>query len=194
MPNAVPGDVIFVDTDNDGTITDEDRTMIGNPYPDVTYGLGINLAYKGIDLSITGYGVAGNQIARSYRSGTDKPYDNYTVEMLGRWHGEGTSNRLPSMNGSAINWQYVSDLYIEDGDYFRITNITLGFDFKKVFKRLPFQQLRVYGSVTNPFTITKYSGMDPEVGYGGGENWANGIDLGYYPGSRTYMIGVGIKY
>lgn len=194
MPNAVPGDVIFVDTDNDGTITDEDRTMIGNPYPDVTYGLGINLAYKGIDLSITGYGVAGNQIARSYRSGTDKPYDNYTVEVLGRWHGEGTSNRLPSMNGSAINWQYVSDLYIEDGDYFRITNITLGFDFKKVFKRLPFQQLRVYGSVTNPFTITKYSGMDPEVGYGGGENWANGIDLGYYPGSRTYMIGVGIKY
>jgi len=194
MPSAKPGDVIFVDRNNDGKITPEDRGMIGNPYPDVTYGLAINLAYKGIDLAINGYGVAGNQIARSYRSGTDKPYDNYTTEMLGRWHGEGTSNRLPSMNGSAINWQYVSDLYIEDGDYFRITNITLGFDFKKFFNRLPFEQLRVYGSVQNPFTITKYSGMDPEIGYGGGEAWANGIDLGYYPGSRTFMFGIGIKY
>lgn len=194
MPSAKPGDVIFVDRDHDGKITPTDRGMIGNPYPDVTYGLAVNLAYKGVDLSITGYGVAGSQIAKSYRSGTDKPYDNYTTDMLGRWHGEGTSNRLPSMNGSAINWQYVSDLYLEDGDYFRITNITLGFDFKKVFKRLPFQQMRVYGSVQNPFTFTKYSGMDPEVGYGGGESWASGIDLGYYPGSRTFMIGVGIKY
>lgn len=195
MPSAKPGDVIFQDLDNDGTITSEDRTMIGNPYPDVTFGLSLNLAYKGFDFLVNGYGVAGNQIARSYRSGTDKPYDNYIAEdYLNSWHGEGTSNRLPAINGSAINWQYVSDLYIEDGDYFRITNITLGYDFKKVFKQLPLQQLRVYASVTNPFTFTKYTGMDPEVGYGGGDTWASGIDLGYYPGSRTYMIGVGIKY
>ena len=195
MPSAKPGDVIFQDLDNDGTITTDDRTMIGNPYPDVTYGVSLNLAYKGFDFLINGYGVAGNQIARSYRSGTDKPYDNYiTDDYLNSWHGEGTSNRLPAINGSAINWQYVSDLYIEDGDYFRITNITLGYDFKKVFKQLPLQQLRVYASVTNPFTFTKYTGMDPEVGYGGGDTWASGIDLGYYPGSRTYMIGVGIKY
>lgn len=194
MPSAKPGDVIFVDRNNDGAITTDDRGMIGNPYPDITYGISLNLEYKGVDLSVTGYGVAGNQIARCYRGGTDKPYDNYTTEILGRWHGEGTSNRLPALNGSAINWQYVSDLYIEDGDYFRITNITLGFDFKKVFAKLPLQSLRVYASVQNPFTITKYSGMDPEVGYGGGEAWASGIDLGYYPGSRTYMVGVGIKY
>ena len=194
MPTAKPGDVIFVDRDGNGSISPDDRGMIGNPYPDVTYGLSVNLAYKWVDLAITSYGVAGNQIARSYRSGTDKPYDNYTDEMLGRWHGEGTSNRLPSMNGSAINWQYVSDLYIEDGDYFRITDITVGFDFKKMFPRIPFRELRVYGSVQNPFTFTKYSGMDPEIGYGGGDSWASGIDLGYYPGSRTYMIGVGIKY
>ena len=194
MPSAKPGDVIFVDRDNDGTITPEDRTSIGNPYPDVTYGLNINLGYKGFDLAINSYGVTGNQIARSYRSGTDKPYDNYTTEMLGRWHGEGTSNRLPSMNGSALNWQYVSDLYIEDGDYFRISNITLGYDFKTAFPRMPFQRIRLYATVQNPFTFTKYSGMDPEIGYGGGDSWASGIDLGYYPGSRSYMFGLSIEY
>ena len=194
MPAAKPGDVIFVDTDGDGTITTEDRTDIGNPYPDLTYGINITLAYKGFDLAVNGYGVAGNQIARSYRSGTDKPYDNYTTEILGRWTGEGTSNRLPAINGSAINWQYVSDLYIEDGDYFRITNITLGYDFKSLFPRMPLQRLRVYGSVQNPFTFTRYSGMDPEIGYGGGDAWASGIDLGYYPGSRSYLVGLSIEY
>lgn len=194
MPAAKPGDVIFVDTDGDGTITTEDRTDIGNPYPDLTYGININLAYNGFDLAVNGYGVAGNQIARSYRSGTDKPYDNYTTEILGRWTGEGTSNRLPAINGSAINWQYVSDLYIEDGDYFRITNITLGYDFKSLFPRMPLQRLRVYGSVQNPFTFTRYSGMDPEIGYGGGDAWASGIDLGYYPGSRSYLVGLSIEY
>lgn len=194
MPSAKPGDVIFVDTDGDGTITPEDRTMIGNPYPDLTYGINLNFAYKGFDLSINSYGVAGNQIARSYRSGTDKPYDNYTTEILNRWTGEGTSNRLPAINGSAINWQYVSDLYIEDGDYFRITNITLGYDFKQAFPRLPLQKLRLYGSVQNPFTFTKYSGMDPEIGYGAGDSWASGIDLGYYPGSRSFLIGLSIEY
>lgn len=98
------------------------------------------------------------------------------------------------MNGSAINWQYVSDLYIEDGDYFRITNITLGYDFKRLLPRLPLSKLRLYGSVQNPFTFTKYSGMDPEIGYGGGDSWASGIDLGYYPGSRSYLIGLSIEY
>lgn len=194
MPAAKPGDVIFVDTDGDGTITPEDRVDIGNPYPDLTYGLNISLGYKGFDFALNGYGVAGNQIARSYRSGTDKPYDNYTTEILNRWTGEGTSNRLPAINGSSINWQYVSDLYIENGDYFRITNITLGYDFKSLFKRLPLQRLRLYASVQNPFTITKYSGMDPEIGYGAGDNWASGIDLGYYPGSRSYMFGLSIEY
>ena len=194
MPSAKPGDVIFIDRDGDGTITPEDRTSIGNPYPDLTYGLNIMLGYKGFDFSLTGYGVAGNQIARSYRSGTDKPYDNYTTDILGRWYGEGTSNRLPAINGSAVNWQYVSDIYIEDGDYFRITNITLGYDFKRLCPRLPLSKLRLYAAVQNPFTFTKYSGMDPEIGYGAGNNWASGIDLGYYPGSRSYLIGLSIEY
>lgn len=194
MPNAKPGDVKFIDYNSNGIIDTEDRTTIGNPNPDYTFGASLNLEWKGIDLSITGYGTAGSQIAKSYRSSTDHPLDNYTTESLNRWHGEGTSNYLPSIDGSSINWQYVSDLYIEDGDYFKISNITLGYNFKKTFKRLPLSQLRIYGTIQNLFTISKYSGMDPEIGYGGEDSWASGIDLGYYPSARTYMVGVNITY
>lgn len=196
MPNAKPGDVRFVDRNGNGIIDDEDRTEIGNPHPDLTYGITINLEYKGFDFSVTGYGVAGNQIAKSYRNYIDKTFDNYTTDILNRWHGEGTSNRLPSVSSDAspINWQYVSDLYIENGDYFRITNLSLGYDLKRIFKSLPLSQIRIYGAVNNLCTFTKYSGMDPEVGYNGGLSWLSGVDVGYYPGARSYMIGFSIKY
>lgn len=194
QPDAQPGDVQFVDYNNDGTISDEDKTFIGNPHPDITYGVTVTLGYKGFDFSVTGYGVAGNQIAKSYRNYTDKTFDNYTTDILGRWHGEGTSDRLPAINGSSVNYGRVSDLYIEDGDYFRITNVTLGYDFRQLFESKFISQLRLYGSVQNLFTFTKYSGMDPEVGYGGGDSWTSGFDLGYYPGARTYMVGLNIKF
>ncbi len=194
MPDAQPGDVIFKDLNNNGVIDDGDKTFIGDPHPDVTYGLSITLGYKGFDFAVTGYGVAGNQIAKSYRNNTNTTFDNYTTEILGRWHGEGTSNRLPAIDGSAINYGYVSDLYIEDGDYFRISNVTLGYDFTRLFKSKYISQLRLYASVQNLFTFTNYSGMDPEIGYGGGDNWTSGIDLGYYPGARTYMFGVNLKF
>ena len=194
QPDAKPGDVIFMDLNNNGTIDDADKTFIGDPHPDVTYGVSISLGYKGFDLAITGYGVAGNQIAKSYRNNTNTTFDNYTTEILDRWHGEGTSNRLPSINGSSINWGYVSDLYIEDGDYFRISNITLGYDFSRIIKSKFISQFRLYASVQNLFTFTNYSGMDPEIGYGGGDDWTSGIDLGYYPGARTYMFGVNLKF
>lgn len=194
LPDAKPGDVKFVDRNKNGEIDQDDRCMIGNPHPDFTYGLSLNMEWKGIDLSITGYGVVGVQNAKSYRSYGNKALDNYTTDDLARWYGEGTSNRLPSINGSSINWQYVSDLYIEDADFFKITNLTLGYDFKKIFKKLPLNQLRVYGTVQNLVTFTKYSGMDPEVGYGGDTAWATGVDLGFYPSARTYMVGINIKY
>lgn len=98
------------------------------------------------------------------------------------------STEAPSTNG------YVSDLYIEDGDYFRISNVTLGYDFTRLFKSKYISQLRLYASVQNLFTFTNYSGMDPEIGYGGGDDWTSGIDLGYYPGARTYMFGVNLKF
>lgn len=189
-----PGDVIWVDTNHDGKIDLNDRTMIGDPHPDCTVGISVNLGWKGFDLSATMNGVMGNQIMKSYRSFVDYPKNNYTSEIFGRWHGEGTSNRLPRLtSGTSTNWQFISDLYMENGDYLRMQNLSIGYDFKKLFKHLPLQQLRLYFAANNLFTITGYTGMDPEVGYGGTDTWASGIDLGFYPSPRTYMFGVNIK-
>lgn len=191
-----PGDVIWADTDNSGTLDANDRTMIGNPNPDLTMGLSLNASWKAIDFSITTYGAFGQQILKCYRDFSSSPLNNYTAEIFQRWHGEGTSDKFPRLSSaSSSNWNRVSDIYIEDGDYLKIKNITVGFDFKKAFKKLPVQQLRLYLTAQNLFTFTGYSGMDPEIGYGGDDyGWASGIDLGYYPSARTYMIGLNVKF
>lgn len=194
MPSAKPGDIKFLDLNGNGTIEEDDKTMIGDPHPDFTYGINLSLGYKGFDFSINGYGVAGNQIAKSYRNWTNKIFNNYTTESLGAWDGEGTSNTIPAVNGNPINRSYFSELYVEDADYFRITNITLGYDFKNVLSSLPISQFRIYGTVQNAYTFTKYTGMDPEVGYNAGDSWASGIDIGFYPSARTIMIGCNIKF
>lgn len=195
LPGTREGDVIWVDHDGDGEITPDDRDMIGNPHPDFNLGVSLNASYKGFDLSMTMTGVFGNQIMRSYRSWSDSPKDNYTADIFGRWHGEGTSNRFPRLSTNVhTNRQYVSDLYVEDGDYFRMQNITLGYDFKKLFPNMILQQARLYVTAQNLFTITGYQGMDPEVGYGHGKSWVSGIDCGFYPSPRTYIIGVNLKF
>ena len=195
LPNAQPGDVIFVDNNRDGSITDEDKTIIGNPHPDFSGGLNINLGYKGIDLAVTAIGSFGHQIAKSYRSFADSPLQNYTTDIFERWHGEGTSNKLPRLtSGSHTNNQYISDIYIENGDFVKIQNITLGYDLQQIWKTSPFSQTRFYATVQNPFTFTKYSGMDPEIGYGYDAPWVSGIDLGFYPQPRTVMFGLNLKF
>lgn len=195
MPNAKPGDVRFVDTDGNGTITTDDRSMLGDPNPKFNYGASISFEYKAFDLSVTGYGVSGNQIVKSYRVNSVLNTSNYTSDMLNRWHGEGTSNRLPSLNGSIANWQNVSDLYIENGDFFRISNITVGMDIRKFLKVCPLQQIRFYVSGQNLFTFTQYSGLDPEVSaYTGAQSWARGIDLGNYPIAYSFLVGLSIRY
>jgi len=192
--NAQPGDVIFVDTNNDGAITDDDRVMIGDPNPDYTLGFSVNLGYKGFDFMVSATGAFGHQILKSYRRWVDRPFDNYTDEIYGRWHGEGTSNKIPRLTASShLNRQNISDLYVEDGDYVKIQNVTVGYDFKKLFPNMPLGQARLYVSAQNLFTITGYSGMDPEVGYGN-QSWARGIDLGFYPSPRTYLVGVNLKF
>jgi len=195
MPDAQPGDVRFVDRNGNGVIDGDDRTMIGNPHPDYTMGLSLHAAWRGFDLSITGNGTFGNEIAQSYRDWAMSGTDNYTMDIVkNRWHGEGSSNKYPRLTSTPhINWSYVSDLFIHKGDYFRISNLTLGYDFKKLFKSIPLQQLRFYGTVQNLYTFTSYNGFDPEGGYGGND-WASGIDLGFYPGARTFIIGANIKF
>jgi len=195
--SAQPGDVIFVDTNGDGQISDADRTMIGNPNPDFIVGMNLNLAYRGFDLSVTANGAFGHQIAKSYRSFADYPLQNYTTEIFGRWTGEGSSNLLPRMtSGSHTNWQNISDIYIENADYVRIQNVTIGYDFKRLFPRMPLGQARIYLTAQNLFTFTGYSGMDPEVGASAIDDydWARGIDVGFYPSPRTYMVGVNLKF
>ena len=193
--DAKPGDLIFVDTNNDGVISDDDRTMIGNPHPDFTAGLNFWMAYKGFDLNITGYGAFGQQIAKSYRSLIDRPTDSYTRDLFNCWSGEGTSNRLPLWTTcSDRNWTNVSDIYIENGDYFKISNVTIGYDFARLLRSNFISKARLYFTAQNLLTITKYSGMDPEIGYGYGEDWVSGIDLGYYPSARTFLVGVNIQF
>jgi len=193
--NPQPGDVIFVDTNGDGAITSEDKVEIGNPHPDFTMGFSFNLAYKGFDLAVTTNGAFGHQIAKSYRSFADSKVQNYTTDIFGRWHGEGTSNKLPRLSsGSHVNWQEISDIYIEDADYVKIQNVTFGYDFKKLLPNIPFGQARLYVSGQNLYTFTKYSGQDPEIGYGGGQSWVSGVDLGFYPSPRTYLVGVNLKF
>ncbi len=195
-----PGDLIFVDTNADGTIDTNDKVEIGNPHPDYTIGFGFNLGYKGFDLNVAGTGSFGQQIAKSYRSFADTKTQNYTTDIFARWHGEGTSNKLPRLtSGSNTNWQEISDIYIENGDFVKIQNVTVGYDFKKLLPKLPFAQARLYITGQNLYTFTKYSGQDPEVGYSPTvdnkeQSWASGIDLGFYPSPRTFLIGVNVKF
>jgi TonB-linked SusC/RagA family outer membrane protein len=199
----VPGDLRFVDKNKDGAISNADKVMIGNPHPDFIFGLQISADYKGIYLQLTGNGAAGNQIAKNYRS-VDNYRHNYTKEVYDqRWHGEGTSDQYPRLvRGGHKNYQYISDIYIYNGDFFRISNLTLGYDFKQLFKKMPLAELRLYGSAKNLYTFTSYPGMDPEVGYSPTDDnnsdrnfpWGSGIDLGLYPQSRTFMIGLNITF
>lgn len=193
--NTVPGDVIWCDVNQDGVIDANDRTNIGNPHPDLTMGLSFNIAWKGLDMSVTTFGAFGHQIMKCYRDFSGSPLNNYTAEVFNRWHGEGTSNEFPRLSSaSSSNWNRMSTLYIEDADFWKVKNVTIGYDFKQLFKKIPMQQLRLYFSAQNLFTITGYSGMDPEVGYGSSHGWASGIDGGFYPSARTFMIGANIKF
>lgn len=193
--NTQPGDLIFVDTNHDNKIDSKDRTMIGNPYPKVNMGFNVNLEYKGFDMNIATVAVLGRQIAQSYRNYKDEPLDNYTTEIYDRWHGEGTSNTLPRLTSTShLNWQNISDIYIKNGDYFRIQNLAVGYDFKRLFPQLFLEKARLYFAVQNLLTISGYSGMDPEVGYGDGKGWASGIDIGSYPSPRTVIVGFNLKF
>ena len=186
-----PGDVKYVDLDKNGKIDATDKTDLGNGMPDFSFGFNIGFEYKGFDFNLNANGVMGNKIVQSYRNHTNKQA-NYTTAILNRWTGEGTSNKIPRVTETNINWQF-SDLYLQDGDFLRISNISIGYDFAKLINLKCISQCRLYASVQNAFTFTKYDGMDPEIGYGT-SGWVSGIDLGYYPRPRTYLSGVNLKF
>lgn len=191
-----PGDVRFVDQNQDGLINEEDKVYLGNPNPDFEAGLQLNLKYKGIYANATLSGKFGMQVMQSYRSFSDQFTQNYTTAIFDRWHGEGTSNTLPRLSyTSNRNTQFISDIFMHDADYVRINNLTVGYDFGSMFEDFAaIKNLNVYVSVNNLYTFTGYDGMDPEVRFGHDASWASGIDLGLYPQARTVMFGLGVDF
>ncbi len=186
-----PGDVKYYDVNHDGKIDDNDKVNLGNGMPDFTFGFSFGFNWKNFDFSVQANGMTGNKIVQSYRNWANTKA-NYTTEILSRWTGEGTSNRIPRVTNTNINWQF-SDLFIHDGKFLRISNITLGYDFTKLLACKYISQCRLYMQVQNAFTFTHYNGMDPEVGYGI-DGWVSGVDLGYYPRPRTVLVGLNLKF
>ncbi|AHM59075.1 TonB-dependent receptor [Flammeovirgaceae bacterium 311] len=196
QPGARPGDVRYVDQNGDGVISDLDRVQIGDPNPDFTFGFTLGADYKGFDFSMLASGVTGNQIVQTYRNHANQ-FANYSTAILDRWHGPGSSNSMPRVTEDARNWTNFSDLYIHDGSFLRISNVTLGYDLGRLLKAGNNRQVRLYASAQNLYTFTRYIGMDPEIGYGidNGETdrFSSGIDLGYYPRPRTFLLGLNVK-
>ncbi len=190
---AKPGDLKFKDVNGDGQITTADRTMIGNPTPDFTYGLSVNVGYKNFDLSVDMMGVYGNEIYRTWNLYAWSQF-NYLEARMDRWHGEGTSNTEPIMaNNRNINrGSTPSDYFIEDGSFFRIRNIQLGYTFgADMLKKLRMRSLRVYINAQNPKTWKNNTGYSPELG---GSAIAFGIDANPYPIPAVYTFGLNLTF
>jgi TonB-linked SusC/RagA family outer membrane protein len=191
QPNAVPGDFRYMDINGDGKISADDRTYIGDPTPDWTYGFTFNAAWKNMDLIVFGQGVAGNQIFNAIRR-FDLPRANWTTAAFDRWTGEGTSNTFPRLttNDTNNNFTNSSDFFIEDGSYFRIKTLQLGYTLPvNVSTRAGIKKVRLYVSGNNLLTFTKYSGFDPEIGGG-----SFGVDRGIYPQARSFLVGLNTTF
>jgi TonB-linked SusC/RagA family outer membrane protein len=191
-----PGDVRFVDQNQDGVINDADRVYLGNPNPDFELGIQLNFEYENVYLNTTMAGKFGMQVMQSYRSFADNPKQNYTSDVFDRWHGEGTSDKMPRLSSVVNrNTQLVSDIFMQNADYLRINNVTLGYNFNQILKDFKFiSNLKVYAAVNNLYTFTNYDGMDPEVRFGHDAGWASGVDLGLYPQARTVMFGLSADF
>lgn len=191
QPNAKPGDFRYADLDGDGAITSKDRTYIGNPIPTWIFGFTASATYKNFDVRIFGQGAAGNKVFQQLRR-LDITTANYQTKAMNRWTGPGTSYDYPRLvdgdpNG---NFSNPSNFYLEDGAYFRIKTLQLGYTFSKgLLGKTGIQACRVYVSGNNLLTFTKYSGFDPEIGGG-----IYSIDRGVYPQARSFMAGLNVTF
>ena len=188
--NSNPGDLIFVDMNGDSKITSDDRTKIGKPTPDWSYGLNLNADWKGFDLNVFFQGVYGADVFdATWRQ--DIASGNYPTWVLQRWTGEGTSNSLPLLKlGDSKNW-VCSDIYVQDGSYLRLKNISLGYTLpRNITKKVNIERFRVYVRAENLFTWTKYWGFDPEIGT---SSTSMGVDYGVYPQARIFTVGCNLS-
>lgn len=211
QPNVQLGDRIFLDLNGyeadgktltgkpDGKLNDADKDFIGSPIPDFTYGLNLGLEYKGIDFAVFFEGVQGNSIFhgnKTYTYGTGNIYQKHRA-VLNYWTPTNTDTDIPRLNGDDNNDSMrISDIYVEDGSYLRLKNLQLGYSFSaKWMQKLRLQKLRIYFSAQNLFTITNYTGADPEVGQLSSTDYlSRGFDLGTYPQARTFTGGINITF
>jgi TonB-linked SusC/RagA family outer membrane protein len=193
QPKAQPGDVRFVDVNNDGAISDDDRTKIGKGMPDWTFGFTLGADWNGIDVNLFFQGTLGNDVFDFSQRGDIRDMNRPTW-ILDRWHGEGTSNRLPRMTRENPNANWVSsDLYIKNGSYMRLKAAQIGYTLPaSLTRKVSIQKLRVFVSAENLLTLTGYDGFDPEVATG--DYNRIGVDRGVYPQSRTIAVGVNLSF
>lgn len=193
MPNAKPGDFKYTDINGDGAIDGKDMAALGNPNPKMVFGINTNLAYKAFDLTVDFQGVSGIQVYNAnlgLRYGTE----NFTQDFYNnRWHGQGTSNVYPSANiGGGQNY-LSSSFYVEDGSYFRIRNIQIGYTIPiNKLNNSGITKLRFYANAQNAFNFFKYRGFTPEIPTG--SPTAANIDQGVYPLYATYNLGVNLSF
>lgn len=189
--NTQAGDLIFVDINGDGVIDDNDRTNIGDPIPDATMGLNFSIDFYNFDFGAYAFASVGNDIVRNYER--NLPRTNRTVQYLNRWTGEGTSNSFPRVTTGATNNTLFSDFYVEDGSFIRLQNVQLGYSLsQETLEKWGIGKLRLYVSASNLVTLTEYSGYDPTASTG--EPIGGGIDYGFYPNPRTYLLGMNLKF
>ena len=187
--NLVPGDFKYKENGGDpNTIDDDDRVVLGSFLPSYTFGFNLGFNYKNWDFNATASGQGGNKILNRKRMEVIFTSDtNWDRDFaINRWHGEGTTNSYPSAAAVRKGWnQRLNDYYIEDGDYFRIQNISVGYTINKKESTPGLPKIRIYMTAERPLTIFKYNGFNPEVG--------NGVDNQTYPIPAVYTFGVNVK-
>jgi TonB-linked SusC/RagA family outer membrane protein len=196
QPNAKPGDVKWADLDNNGVIDANDRTALGDPIPHFTYGINLNVSYKAFDLKAFGQGVWGNKIFQAYRR-LDIPTANYPLAALDAWTPSNTNTNMPRLSDLDPNDNYsnVSSVELQSGAYFRLKTLQVGYTLpQSLLSKADIHRVRIFVSSYNLFTITKYTGYDPEVGLStvGNTDSGLGIDYGVYPEARTFMVGLDV--
>ena len=187
------GLMIYEDLNGDGRISSSDRTYIGDPNPDFTFGMTNTFSYKGFNLSIFLQGSYGNDIFNASRMETEGMYDgkNQTTEVLRRWRIPGQITDMPKAGWNMRNSTY----FVEDGSYLRIKDISLSYDFQgKWLRKIGISRLQPYFTASNLITFTHYSGMDPEVNQWGSSGAVQGIDWGTYPHCKSYVFGLNIDF
>jgi len=187
---AQPGDIRYVDVNEDGVINSDDRTNIGDPIPDIIMGLNFTLKYRGFDLVTYFYASIGNDIVRNYERA--QPNVNRMSYTLDRWTGPGTSNEVPRVTTAATANNVFSEYYVEDGSYLRLQRIALGYRIPEATTmKIGIKEVRFFVAVNNLFTVTKYIGYDPAAS--SGQPIGAGFDSGFYPAARVYTFGLNLN-